>query len=213
MPTCPLCAAEDSAHFYHDGRRDYYRCRRCDLIAVPPHQRLAPDAEKAVYDQHDNRPGDPGYRAFLGRLFMPLCARLAPGSQGLDIGAGPGPTLSLMFAEAGFPTAIHDPFFHPNPAALRRQYDFVTATEVAEHLFTPGETLAQWLGCLKPGGWLGLMTKRTPPDFPRWHYIRDPTHVVFFSDASFSWIAEMHGLSLDFPGPDVVILGRPTKRR
>ncbi|WP_417329520.1 class I SAM-dependent methyltransferase [Halomonas cupida] len=197
------------SYFHNDGRRDFFRCGRCDLVAVPPHQRLDPVAEKAIYDQHDNRPDDPGYRAFLARLMVPLGEHLAPRAEGLDFGAGPGPTLSLMFEEAGFMMQVHDPFFAPNPEAMQRQYDFITATEVAEHLFTPGETLGHLVSCLRPGGWLGLMTMRIPEDFANWHYIRDPSHVVFFSDLSLAWFARQHGLTLTLAGREVALLQRP----
>src|SRR5699024_8178290 len=118
---------------------------------------------------------------FLGRLFTPLAARLSPGAQGLDFGAGPGPTLSLIFEEAGYSMAIFDPFYAPDASVWQRHYDFITATEVVEHLAAPGREIERLLGRLRPGGWLGLMTKRvhSREAFGDWHYIRDPTHVTF----------------------------------
>ncbi|MFG6136546.1 class I SAM-dependent methyltransferase [Halomonas sp. B23F22_10] len=209
MPTCPLCASTDHAPYHRDARRDYRRCRRCALVFVPAHQRLGPAEEKAVYDQHQNSPDDPGYRRFLSRLFEPLAAKLSPGARGLDFGAGPGPTLSVMFEEAGHPMAIYDAFYAPDAAALERTYDFITSTEVVEHLFAPGAELERLLGLLAPGGWLGLMTKRVPPGveaFAGWHYILDPTHVCFFDEASFRWLADRWQLTVSFPAGDVVLL-------
>ncbi|RDB44162.1 class I SAM-dependent methyltransferase [Halomonas sp. DQ26W] len=208
MLTCPLCGSCDTRHYHRDVRRDYHQCEQCELVFVPPAQRLAPDAEKAVYDQHRNSPGDTGYRQFLSRLYTPLRARLAPGACGLDFGAGPGPTLSVMFEEAGHPMAIFDPFYAPDPAALQRKYDFVTATEVAEHLFEPGRELKRLASVLRPAGWLGLMTKRvtTQQAFARWHYILDPTHVVFFSEATFVWLARHLDMRLELPAADVALL-------
>ncbi|WP_010629363.1 class I SAM-dependent methyltransferase [Halomonas sp. KM-1] len=208
MPTCPLCASPHSRHFHHDARRDYYRCENCWLAFVPPEQRLSPEQERAVYDQHENRPDDPGYRRFLSRLFEPLQHRLAPGASGLDFGAGPGPTLSLMLEEAGHPMAIYDPFYAPDTAVLQRRYDFITATEVVEHLFAPGLELARLAALLPAGGWLGLMTKRVTDEvaFARWHYILDPTHVCFFSETSFEWLAEHLDMSVEFPAADVALL-------
>ncbi|TLF51960.1 class I SAM-dependent methyltransferase [Halomonas urmiana] len=210
MLICPLCASLGTAPFHRDVRRDYQRCGRCALVFVPPAQRLGPAAERAVYDQHENSPDDPGYRRFLSRLFDPLSARLAPGVRGLDFGAGPGPTLSVMFEEAGHPTAIYDPFYAPDASVLERRYAFITATEVVEHLFAPGEQLARLVDRLEPGGWLGLMTKRvtSPEAFAGWHYILDPTHVCFFSEATFAWFARRHDLRVQFPADDVVLLQR-----
>ncbi len=208
MPTCPLCASADSALYHRDARREYHRCRRCTLVFVPPAFRLDPETERAVYDQHENSPEDPGYRRFLSRLFEPLQARLEPGASGLDFGAGPGPTLSVMFEEAGHRMAIYDPFYAPDASVLEAEYDFITATEVAEHLFAPGKELARLAALLRPGGWLGLMTKRVTDHaaFTRWHYILDPTHVSFFSEATFRWLADELGMSVEFPAADVALL-------
>ncbi|MBZ0329335.1 class I SAM-dependent methyltransferase [Halomonas sp. ANAO-440] len=210
MLTCPLCASAETPYFHRDARRDYHRCTNCWLVFVPPDQRLAPEAEKAVYDQHRNSPDDAGYRQFLSRLYTPLRERLAPAAQGLDFGAGPGPTLSVMFEEAGHPMAIYDPFYAADRVVLERQYDFITATEVAEHLFEPGLELERLAGMLRPAGWLGLMTKRVTrwETFPRWHYILDPTHVIFFSDATFEWLAHHLDMRLELPASDVALLQR-----
>lgn len=210
MTTCPLCAAANTVLYHRDRRRDYHRCSDCALVFVPPAFRLSAAEERAVYDQHQNSPDDPGYRRFLSRLADPLCQRLAPGARGLDFGSGPGPTLSVMLAEAGHPMAIYDPFYAPDASVLEATYDFITATEVVEHLFAPGETLARLVGQLHPGGWLGLMTKRvtTRDAFVAWHYILDPTHVCFFSDASLNWLANHLEMELLLPGPDVALLRR-----
>ncbi|MFG6175635.1 class I SAM-dependent methyltransferase [Halomonas sp. THAF12] len=210
MQTCPLCASVEHLPFHRDARRDYRRCRQCELVFVPAHQRLGPEEEKAVYDRHQNSPDDLGYRRFLSRLFDPLLAKLAPGDRGLDFGAGPGPTLSVMFEEAGHPMAIFDPFYAPDASVLAYRYDFVTATEVVEHLFAPGQELERLVGLLAPGGWLGLMTKRVSSveAFAGWHYILDPTHVCFFSEGTFHWFAERWQLRVEFPADDVVLLQR-----
>lgn len=206
--SCPLCNGRDAAVYHRDVRREYWQCRTCELVFVPSAQRLGPEDERAVYDCHENSPDDPGYRRFLGRLFEPLRERLAPGAGGLDFGAGPGPTLSVMFEEAGHSMAIYDPFYAPDTLVWERTYDFITATEVAEHLFAPGMEFERLAGRLRPGGWLGLMTKRvtTQDAFARWHYILDPTHVCFFSEASFHWLGGHLGMRVEFPAADVVLL-------
>ncbi|UYO75149.1 class I SAM-dependent methyltransferase [Halomonas qinghailakensis] len=207
MRRCPLCNMPKPAFYHQDRRRDYYQCATCALVFVPAEQHLDARQEKAEYDQHQNSPHDTGYRRFLGRLFDPLVAKLPQSAQGLDFGCGPGPTLSVMFEEAGFVMAVYDIFYAADAEVLNRQYDFITATEVVEHLARPGEELSQLVEKLVPGGYLGIMTKRvsTPEAFARWHYINDPTHVCFFSEATFCWWAEQHGLSVEFPGNDTAI--------
>lgn len=207
---CPLCDSSDHVPFWQD-RRHYHRCRQCWLIFVDPAERLAAEQEKAVYDQHCNHTGDAGYRRFLGRLAEPLTARLAPASHGLDFGCGPGPALAAMLAEAGFAITTYDPYYADYPERLQQRYDFVTCTEAIEHFYHPGREWRRLLALLKPGGWLGLMTKlaRDQAAFANWHYKQDPTHVSFFSRETFLWLAARDGLGIEFIGADVILLHKP----
>ena len=207
--TCPLCEASEGIPFYQDIR-EYFRCPGCSLIFVLPHQFLSPEVEKATYDDHENSAEDPRYRRFLGRLFTPLSQRLAPGSDGLDFGSGPGPTLSVMFEEAGHSMEIYDPFYAPEITPLQQQYDFITASEVVEHLHHPRRELDRLWSCLKPSGSLGIMTKRVTDQnaFSKWHYKDDRTHVSFFSIETFRWLANYWHAKLTVPEKDVVLFAK-----
>lgn len=205
---CPLCSGVGDELFHRDAQRDYYQCSVCCLVFVPADQWLDAASEKAIYDQHQNNPDDENYRAFLKRLTDPLVTKLSPHAVGLDFGSGPGPTLSLVMQEAGHEMQIYDPFYAPDQSVLDQLYDFITATEVFEHLHQPGVVINELAGLLKKGGWLGVMTKRIPKDkpFAEWHYTRDPTHVIFFADETFDWIAKQFGFVKEFISNDVALL-------
>lgn len=210
MSQCPLCKRANGEPFFQDAQRDYVRCPECLLVFVPPHYFLSPEKEKAEYDKHENSAGDPGYRRFLGRMFEPLNRLLPAKSHGLDFGSGPGPTLSVMFEESGHLMAIYDPFYAPDLGPFSQTYDFITATEVVEHLHDPHKEFDRLWSCLRPGGYLGIMTKRVlgGTEFSNWHYKNDPTHVCFFSAETFEWLAQHWGAKLDFVGNDVVIFSK-----
>lgn len=207
-PECPLCGNADSRPYHRDRRRTYRQCPRCALVFVPPQFHLPPEAEKAEYDRHENALDDPGYRRFLSRMAEPMLARLSPAAYGLDFGCGPAPLLAELFRQAGHRMAVYDLYYTNNPAALTESYDFITCTETLEHLARPAGIFARWLELLAPGGLLGIMTKRVQDHaaFCRWHYIHDPTHVAFYAEATFKFLAHEHGLALEIIGPDVVIL-------
>lgn len=209
--SCPLCHDHRIDEFYADKVREYSRCLVCQLIFVPPAWHLSQADEKAIYDHHQNSPDDPRYRSFLSRLADPVLQRLKPASHGLDFGSGPGPTLSVMFEEQGHPMAIYDPFYAPNTDPLNQQYDFVTSTEVLEHLCTPATDLNRMWQCVKPGGLLAVMTQPAPArtDFAAWHYKNDPTHVSFYSQATFAWLAEKWNAKLTFCSNEVTLMHRP----
>ena len=194
-------------HFSRDAARDYFQCGPCGLVFVPPAQHLSAFEEKARYDLHRNSPDDAGYCAFLNRLLVPLQQRLAPGSSGLDFGSGPSPTLSLLFTRVGHPMTVFDRFYEPDPAVFAGRYDFITATEVLEHLREPKKELDRLWGCLNPGGWLGIMTRPAVDRerFSTWHYKNDRTHVCFFSRKTFTWLARQWNADLVQVEEDVVL--------
>ena len=171
---------------------------------------MSPAAEKAEYDLHQNSPTDPGYRRFLSRLAAPLCERLPSGCHGLDFGCGPGPTLSIMLTEAGHQVSLYDLYYQPDTGVWDARYDFITATEVVEHLRAPGPELARLWSSLLAGGTLGVMTKLVldRESFAAWHYKSDPTHICFFSRPTWRWWAKQQGAQLEFVGNDVILLRR-----
>ena len=205
--TCPLCDINRGEEYFVDRRRTYLFCATCHLVFVPPTYFVSPEEEKSTYDHHQNSPEDQEYRRFLSRLFLPMHDLLGPGKHGLDFGSGPGPTLSVMFKEAGYPMATYDHFYAHNPEVLTTSYDFITATEVVEHLHAPGRVLHQIWTLLKPGGYLGLMTKLVldRKAFANWHYKNEPTHVCFFSRPTFEWLATQWQAELQFIGKDVIV--------
>ncbi len=205
---CPLCRSADIQKYYKDKTREYLQCGLCSLVFVPSIYFMSLQKEKQRYDTHQNCSDDIGYRKFLNRTFCPMQKILKPASMGLDFGSGPGPTLSVMFEEAGHKMAIFDHFYAQDKSVFKKQYDFITATEVLEHLQHPQEELDRLWSCLKPGGKLGIMTKLVldKQAFASWHYINDLTHVCFFSKQTFQWLADMWQAKINFINNDVIFL-------
>lgn len=204
---CILCSRSEVTCFFEDNRRKYLWCEVCDLLFVPAYQHLKAEEELKRYDLHQNSPDDQRYRNFLNRLFKPLCARVSPGGFGLDFGSGPGPTLHRMFLERGHAMNIYDRFYADDPSVFEFKYDFITATEVVEHLFNPQMELDRLWFCLKPGGFLGIMTGvvYSKESFKNWHYKNDLTHVAFYSKKTFEWLRKKWKASLEWAGDGVVI--------
>lgn len=213
-PACPLCHSGQVRSFAHAHGRDYLECDVCGLVFLAPGQRLGPEAERGRYETHENDPADPRYRAFLNRLAAPLARRLRPGAEGLDYGSGPGPALSVMLEEQGFPMEVYDPFFAPGTEPLERTYDFITCTETAEHFFHPDAEFDRLDRMLRPGGLLAVMTEmlREERDFGQWYYARDPTHVCFYRPRTMEWIAARFGWSLEVPHPNVALFEKAERR-
>lgn len=211
--TCPLCQRNQIVFYCADSKRPYLHCKVCDLVFVPANYHISSGLEKAEYDKHQNSAEDYGYRTFLSRLSEPLLERLEPRSKGLDFGCGPGPALPAMLAAHGHRVEIYDPFYAHYPEVLERQYDFVTTTEVFEHLREPARTLNQLWSLVKPGGVLGVMTKlvANKTAFEKWHYKNDPTHIIFFSKTTMQWLADFWCARQELVAGDAIIFRKPDK--
>ncbi len=203
---CPLCKSDDLNLFFVGENREYHICKTCDLISVPDRFLVSKKDEKAKYDNHQNSIEDKGYCNFLDRLLIPLEKYLKKGDKGLDFGSGPGPTLSLLMKDRGFEMDIYDIFYHDDREVFDKRYDFITSTEVIEHLKDPLFEIKRLWSCLKSGGVLGLMTAFRVERFEEWYYKRDLTHIRFFSPKSFEWIAGYLDAKIELCGDGVVIL-------
>lgn len=204
---CPLCLKEENELFYQDNVRSYRCCSVCHLVFVPSDYFLSAKDEKARYDLHQNSADNEGYVSFLSQLVRPMINYLHPKDTGLDFGSGPEPALASLFRDNGFNVRTYDPFYANTLDVLQDNYSFITATEVVEHLHHPSIVMEQLVGMLNPDGLLGIMTKSLPAKttFRSWWYKNDLTHVCFFSEKTFRWIAEHWKLKIEYKSGDVII--------
>lgn len=210
MSSCPLCYGNESSLFNKDETGEYRLCKRCSLVYVLDEEHLNEADEKARYDLHTNTPEDEGYRKYLSKVSTPVLERVKKGGKGLDFGSGPGPTLSLLFEEAGCDMNIYDHFYAKDEKVLELKYDFITSTEVVEHLYKPREVLDRLWNMLEPEGLLCLLTQPYVEQtvFEKWYYKKDPTHVCFFALETMNWLAIQWNAELEIISKDVFIFKR-----
>lgn len=158
---CRLCTTQELEPYHQIRRRRYFECKTCGLVSVASSDLPTLAMEHAEYALHRNSVNDPGYRRFLSRAFNPVVERIGPPATGLDFGCGPGPALAAMLREHGFSMAVYDPCFAKEASVLTNNaYDFVTCTEVVEHVHQARTVWRQQFGMLKGSGFLVVMTKR-----------------------------------------------------
>lgn len=197
---CPLCGETVSVFFPNPrpAACALWHCGPCDFVFKDPSARLGPAEEKSRYDSHRN--GDEGHLNFL-RPVVELLAKSRPApARGLDWGSGPVPALVGLLRKAGYEAEGYDPFFGPFsvPAGL---FDFITCTEAIEHFFEPAAELRAMAARLRGGGTLAIQTEihrgsSLPEFFENWYYARDPTHVSFFGERTFTDVFPRFGLHL-----------------
>jgi len=204
---CPLCHSDNSALYCEHDTGTYRLCNKCALVFVSSSEYLDAEAEKERYDLHTNSPEDEGYRNYLKKVLVPVCDRVGVGSFGLDFGSGPGPTLSKMFEESGYTMNIYDHFYAKDESVLEKKYDFITSTEVIEHLYDPFTVVNKLFNMLLSGGLLTFLTQPYPSqdEFGAWYYKNDPTHVCFFSLQTMQWLAKKYSATLEVIGKDLFL--------
>jgi len=207
IDTCPLCNSNKVRSYYSNENASYLCCLGCDLVFLPKCFHLNNTDEKSRYDLHQNNSDDAGYRQFLSTICNPVEKYLKPNAKGLDFGCGPGSTLSLMFENKGYKVDLFDRYYANNDSIFSKKYDFITATEVLEHLGKPGFEIDRLFSMLNPSGVLAVMTQllTNEVDFATWYYKNDQTHVCFFSKKTCQYLAHKHNAKLEIIGNNVAL--------
>lgn len=195
MRSCPLCFNNKESLKSVEGpdARAYMACNRCKLIFTETPFLPAEKSEKERYLTHNNGIQYKGYVNFLNQAVEPALPLLKKHMHGLDFGCGPVPTLSLILEQKGITCDDYDPFFFPDIPP--KCYDFIFATESFEHFFYPAKEISLIKDLLKPGGILIIMTEtwKSTGEFTDWYYAKDFTHVSFFHNKTFEFIAREFG--------------------
>ena len=200
MYLCKICQA--STRSMKDVKKEfiYYRCDTCGFVALDDQYMINAIEEKNKYDQHNNSLENEGYvqmfEDFLDLTIEPYSQNI---QRVLEFGSGPEPVLSKLLERRGFEVDIYDLYYAPKKVYEDKSYDFITSTEVFEHLQKPLEVLELLVKHVNSNGYIALMTKFPPKDdkiFLAWWYRRDPTHISFFTPKSFEAMAEKVGLKV-----------------
>lgn len=197
VETCPLCYNESfSLDIEGPKKRLLHLCTNCKLIFEQRTNFLDLKEEKKRYLKHENGIQHEGYVNHLNQAIKPALKYLKQGWRGLDYGCGPAPTLNLLVEREGYSCEYYDPIFYPEPPL--ETYDYIFATECFEHFFSPETELHKIDALLQPRGILVVMTQlwNNTTNFKNWGYARDPTHVVFYHEQTFRFIATHYGFEI-----------------
>lgn len=129
--------------------------------------------------------------------------------------AAPAPPLPLCCARQVIKLRCTTRFFFNAPNVLKRQYDFITCTEVVEHFHYPAREFQRLNDLLKNKGVLAIRTQFQTDDakFTYWRYRHDPTHVVFYREHTFQVLAQQLGWQCEIVAPNVVFMHKPPREK
>ena len=191
---CPLCSGA-SFSFYIQKQREFLQCSYCLSVFNAPMHYLTPQQEKAHYECHNNNPEDTEYQNFVSPVINAVLRDFSPEHSGLDFGSGTGSPVVKVLHNNNYNIDQYDIYFHNNSELFKKQYNYITCTEVIEHFKQPYKEFKLLRSLLLPGGKLYLMTEifEEAKDFSSWYYKNDPTHIFLYHPKVFEWISKEFG--------------------
>ena len=200
MRLCKICNNRTQSIVDKKQNVTYYRCEKCDFIALDNDFMVDALVEKQHYAKHNNSFECSGYvdmfKRFIDSSISPYISTI---KKALDFGCGHTPVLAKLLEDRGLEVDIYDLYFFSDEEYKNISYDLITSTEVFEHLKDPKSILEVLVNLLNPNGYIVLMTQFPPSsneEFLRWWYRRDITHISFFTPKSFKIMAEEFGLKV-----------------
>ncbi|MCK9490936.1 MAG: class I SAM-dependent methyltransferase [Sulfurimonas sp.] len=198
MKKCKICSSNTTLIKNHKTGKDYYRCNECDYIFLDEQFYIDEAHERLHYDKHDNNFSCHGYVEMFETLideFVPLKEI----EDALDFGCGEGEVLPILLEKNRVKCDRYDLFYFPQKVYKEKNYDLIVSTEVVEHLENPLEVLQELSSHLREDAYLLLMTRIHPQndeEFLEWFYIRDVTHIGFFSLKTFEYLGKKLSLEI-----------------
>ncbi|MCD4827258.1 MAG: class I SAM-dependent methyltransferase [Acholeplasmataceae bacterium] len=201
MEVCKLCKSKHTISYKHPSfNMIFHECKDCEVIYKDRFNRVSEAKEKLIYDQHQNSLENTGYVNYLNNFLDAAVYPFIKSGKALDFGSGPNPVLSqLLNAQDLFHCDIYDYYYAKNEEVFKNKYDLITSTEVFEHLDNPLDILNRFYEILNDSGIVSIMTLFHPKDesdFFEWFYIRDPSHITFYTPKTFEILAKASGFMI-----------------
>jgi len=200
MNKCKICHCNTSVIIDAKTGKLYHKCLSCEYISLDEKSYIDAGDEKKHYDKHHNNLESLGYvnmfEALVDEFVTPHAKNI---KRALDFGCGEGEVLPIVLERTGVTCDRYDYFYFPDKVYKNKVYDMVVSTEVFEHLTKPLDELKELLTHIKKDGYLLLMTAFHPAndeEFFKWWYIRDITHIGFFTIKTFEYLAKKYNLKI-----------------
>jgi len=213
---CLICGEKLTRLEHPKTKEPYFYCHICDSYSKDESLFPTRKEELEVYSNHQNSLDQEDYVAYLKDFVHQSILPFHKGYRLLEYGSGPTPVLShILEKDYHFLVEKYDKHYEIEKEYLDLQYDVISSTEVLEHIHNPMPVFLEWISLLPVGGIISIMTlfhPKNPDDFFEWWYIRDKTHLLFFSEKTFEWIAKTLELQIVFTDHKRMIVFRKTKK-
>lgn len=181
------------------------------LLFADANSHLPPNAELKKYQSANNK------HKPMQQLILSLVTQLEQLNKqhlvGLNFGRVVAESVVNELTDKGHQLHQYDPFFAPDHQLLKQQYDFICCYKVFEHFRAPSREWHLLCSILKPGGWIAINTQLITElnGFAKWHHKNNLTHVSFYQQATFQFLAKKADFALLFASNDLILVQKPSK--
>lgn len=155
------------------NKTKFYICKKCGHLLKE--ETISDVLEKQRYDQHIC---DDGYHKYMYGVYNKINPYLNKGDS-LDFGCGQIHLLSDILNSNGYNSYYYDKYYYPNE--VNNTFDNIILIEVFEHILDGYSLLLDLKSKLNSNGKIIIMTQLIPDNINNWWYLRDITHVSFYS--------------------------------
>lgn len=171
-------------------KEEYCYCPKCrHLIKL---KMASIEEQKIRYDAHIC---DVNYHKYMANVYNAIKPFIV-GKSILDYGCGKVKALEKMLKIDKYDAYSYDLFYYPK--LVKKLYDTIILIEVIEHIEDTNYIFNQLISLLNSGGRIIIMTNFLPNNFENWWYLRDITHVNFYSLEFFNRLASYYNLQIIF---------------
>lgn len=200
---CKICG--NSTKLLSINNIFYRKCSLCDFLFKTDEYILSSKSEFERYKLHNNN--DQGYIDYQKNFYNDIKGFLY--GKVLDYGCGDNHVLASIISDSGFDSSFYDLYFYHDEKVLNEKYDIIILEEVIEHLKDPLGEIKKLLEILNNSGKIIIRTQllNYKVDLSKWWYLRDSTHISFFSFKTFKYICELFNLNIIYCNDkDILVL-------
>lgn len=151
----------------------FYQCKKCKYLRRA--KLITKEEEKARYDKHIC---DEAYLKYMNNVFLNIKDYIIK-KDVLDYGCGQIHALSDILNNNGYCCDYYDLYYYPK--LENKTYDTIILIEVFEHIADPYNELQKIKEKLNKNGKIIIVTNLIVNNIEDWWYLRDKTHISFFS--------------------------------
>lgn len=197
MCVCNIC--NNNLEILNINKTKYLYCKTCECL-----YKIKLPSSKEEYDRYLYHNVDDNYKDYMNNIFLKIKDFLNDGIS-LDFGCGKEKTLETIFKNNNLKMYSYDKYFIDFNYS-NYKYDNIILNEVFEHIKNPYDLLKELILLLNDKGRIIIGTNLHKNNFNNWWYLRDITHITFYSKKTMEVLSKRLNLKIIYNFNNLIVL-------